>query len=277
MGGREDIQWRMGSTLVRPEFPLVMGIINTTPDSFHTASRHVDLNDALHTAERMVAEGAAILDIGGASSRPGSTAVPEAVELERVLPVVQSIRKHFPNIVISIDTCRAVVAKEAVAAGANMVNDISAGRSDPDMLATVARLNVPYIMMHMQGEPRTMQTAPYYTNVLAEVLQFLAQRALAARQAGIADVLVDPGFGFGKDAQQNFALLAGLPALCNLGMPVLVGLSRKRMINETLGTLPAEALNGTTVLNTRALQAGASVLRVHDVREAVQAVKLMGR
>ncbi|MGV9014086.1 MAG: dihydropteroate synthase [Flavobacteriales bacterium] len=277
MGVREGIQWRMGNTLVRPQFPLVMGIINATPDSFHVASRHADLKDALHTAENMVAEGATILDIGGASSRPGSTAVPEAVELERVLPVVQSIRKHFPSIVLSIDTWRAAVAKEAVAAGANMVNDISAGRSDPDMLATVARLNVPYIMMHMQGEPRTMQKAPHYTDVLAEVLQFLSQRALAARRSGIADVLVDPGFGFGKNALQNFALLAGLPALCNLGMSVLVGLSRKRMINETLGTLPDEALNGTTVLNTRALHAGASILRVHDVREAVQAVRLMGR
>lgn len=274
MSGGEGIEWRMGGTLVRPNFPLVMGIINTTPDSFHAASRHAHVDAALLSAEHMVAEGATILDVGGASSRPGAHEVSGREEISRAVPVVRAIRDRFPEVIISIDTWRADVAAEAVAAGANMVNDITAGRGDPAMLATVAGAGVPYILMHMQGGPMTMQVAPHYGDVLAEVLHFLSERALAAHQAGVADVLVDPGFGFGKTTEHNFALLNGLSALCNLGFPVVAGLSRKRMINEVLGTTPAEALNGTTVLNTRALLAGASVLRVHDVREAVEAVKL---
>lgn len=274
MGG-EDIVWRLRGRLVRREAPLVMGILNRTPDSFLGASRLDRLEHVVQAADSMLSEGADILDLGGASSRPGAQEVPLEEERRRVLPAIEALRFRFPNALISVDTWRAAVAAEAVEAGADLVNDISAGRLDPDMFTRVATLGVPYILMHMQGQPRTMQQAPHYRDVVAEVVRYLGERLLAARQAGIADLLVDPGFGFGKTTAHNYALLRGLPALKQLGVPVLVGLSRKRMINEVLGTTPAEALNGTTVLNTMALQQGAVVLRVHDVRPAVEAVKLL--
>lgn len=271
----EDIVWGLHGRLVKLRSPSVMGILNLTPDSFHHESRQATVEDALRTAERMLSEGAAILDVGGASSRPGSREVPLEVERERVIPLITELHARFPEALISIDTWRAAIAEEAVHAGASMVNDISAGLMDPDMFATVARLQVPYVLLHMQGTPRTMQHAPTYSDVLAEVVKFLSERLLAARQAGIADVVIDPGFGFGKDKDHNFALLKRLPAIKQLGVPVLVGLSRKRMINEVLGTRPADALNGTTVLNTLALLNGADILRVHDVRPAVESIKLV--
>lgn len=254
--------------------PAVMGILNATPDSFHGDSR-VDVDGALRLAERMLTEGAAVLDIGGASSRPGSAEVDAAEELRRVLPVIAAVHARFPEALISVDTWRAAVAREAVGAGAGLVNDIGAGLLDPEMLRTVATLNVPYIAMHMQGTPATMQQAPHYDDVAAEVTHFLSERLHACHAAGIADVLVDPGFGFGKSTGHNYTLLRELPRMVALGAPVLVGVSRKRMINEVLGTSPAGALNGTTVLNTLALLGGAAVLRVHDVREAVQCVQLV--
>lgn len=253
---------------------MVMGIVNITPDSFHAESRHATVDAALRSAGRMLEEGAAILDIGGASSRPGSQEVPLGEERARVIAVVRAIHAHYPDACISIDTWRATIAAEAVDAGASLVNDVSAGRMDKDMLATVAKLQVPYVLMHMQGTPRTMQLAPEYGDVVAEVVQFLSERSLAARHAGIADIVVDPGFGFGKNTAHNFALLAGITAIKQLGLPVLAGLSRKRMVNDVLGTTPAEALNGTTVLNTMALLNGADMLRVHDVKPAVEAIKL---
>lgn len=252
-----------------------MGILNITPDSFHQASCTATVDDALRRAEVMLGDGAAILDVGGASSRPGSLEVPLEVERERALPVVRALHRRFPQALISIDTWRADIAAGAVEAGACLVNDISAGSMDEAMLGAVARLKVPYILMHMQGTPRTMQVAPAYNDVVAEVVKFLSGRALAARAAGIADLVVDPGFGFGKNTGHNFALLHGLQAVRQLGYPVLAGLSRKRMINDVLGTVPGEALNGTTVLNTMALLNGAHILRVHDVRAAVEAVKLV--
>lgn len=255
---------------------MVMGIINATPDSFHAASRAATVDDALRTADRMLAEGAAVLDIGGASTRPGATPVDPVVERERAVHVTNALHRRFPEALLSIDTMNAAVADAAVQAGARMVNDVSAGRQDPAMFATVARLQVPMVLMHMQGEPRSMQRDPQYGNVVADVVHFLSDRVLAARQAGVADLLVDPGFGFGKNTRHNHDLLHGLPALACLGLPVVVGLSRKRMVNDVLGTSPAEALNGTTVLNTMALLAGAHVLRVHDVQEAVQAIALTG-
>lgn len=261
---------------MRPRLPSVMGIINSTPDSFHAASRHASVDAALWIADRMIADGASFLDVGGASTRPGASEVPIEEERARTLPVIDALHKRFPEVTLSIDTWRAAVAEEAVQAGAGLVNDISAGTFDPRMLDTVARLNVPYLLMHMQGAPATMQHAPHYEDVLAEVVHFLSERALAARNAGIADVLVDPGFGFGKTTAHNFTLLKGLSAIRGLGYPIVSGLSRKRMINEVLGTTPAEALNGTTVLNTMALLGGTDILRVHDVKEAVQAVKLTG-
>ena len=225
----------------------------------------------------MLEEGAAILDIGGMSTRPGADEVPEEEELQRVLPVIQAVHQRFPQALLSVDTWRASVAREAVAAGVCMVNDIGAGLLDGAMLPTVAQLGVPYVAMHMQGTPRTMQQAPHYGDVVAEVTHFLSERLAAAHRAGIADVVLDPGFGFGKTTDHNYALFRGMQRLHALGAPLLVGISRKRMINEVLGTTPAEALNGTTVLNTLALQQGAAILRVHDVRVAVEAVRLNAR
>ncbi|MEO8591673.1 MAG: dihydropteroate synthase [Flavobacteriales bacterium] len=268
------ITWRIKDRLGEPHFPLVMGILNATPDSFHAGSR-VDVHTVLGTAERMLNTGAAILDIGGASSRPGAAEVPLNDELRRVLPLIEAVHLRFPEALISIDTWRSVVAHEAVDAGAGLVNDIGAGLLDAKMMSTVAGLGVPYVAMHMQGTPGTMQQDPTYTDVVSEVTRFLSERIHAARTAGIADVLIDPGFGFGKTTVQNYALLRSLPRLAALGVPMLVGLSRKRMINEVLGTKPEEALNGTTALNTVALLHGASILRVHDVREAKEVVDLL--
>ncbi len=223
----------------------------------------------------MLEAGATILDVGGASSRPGALVVPEEEERIRTMAVIQAIHQQFPDTIISIDTWRSTIAAQAVEAGATLINDISAGLQDCLMLPTVAKLRVPYVVMHMQGLPKFMQEAPTYSDVVAQVVKFLAERASAAKQAGIADLVLDPGFGFGKTATHNFTLLNGLQTLKKLGMPVLAGLSRKRMINEVLGTIPAQALNGTTVLNTLALLNGADILRVHDVRPAVEAVKLL--
>jgi len=233
------------------------------------------VDDALRAAERMLEEGAAILDIGGMSTRPGSEAIDEAEELSRVLPVITAIHSRFPEAWLSIDTYRNAVARKGVEAGACIVNDISAGLLDPEMLKTVAELGVPYIAMHMQGTPKNMQQSPAYSDVAAEVSHFLSERLNAARAAGIADVILDPGFGFGKTTAHNYMLMRELGRITALGAPVLVGVSRKRMINEVLGKTAAEALNGTTVLNTIALIGGASILRVHDVREAMEAVKLV--
>lgn len=270
------ITWRLGDRLFEPRFPLVMGIINATPDSFHSSSRATSVDDALHLAERMLAQGADILDIGGQSSRPGSGEGDEREERRRVMPVIEAIHREFPEALISVDTWRASIASEAVAFGARMVNDVGAGLLDGAMLKTVAGMGVPYVAMHMQGVPATMQHAPCYTDVVAEVTFFLSERLRAAHAAGIADVILDPGFGFGKTSRHNYALLRELPRLNALGAPVLAGLSRKRMINEVLGTTPADALNGTTALNTLALSRGAAILRVHDVKEAVECLKLVG-
>lgn len=266
--------WRLKDRLHEARFPMVMGIINATPDSFLAASR-AGTSDALRLGERMLLEGASILDIGGMSTRPGSEEVPESEELRRAIPMVEALHLRFPEALLSIDTYRSRVAHDAVMAGASLVNDIGAGLLDDRMLETVARLHVPYIAMHMQGNPRTMQADPRYTDAVAEVTLFLSRRLSAARQAGIADAVLDPGFGFGKAITHNYALLARLGSIVALGAPVLVGLSRKRMINEVLGTAPDEALNGTTALNTIALLKGASILRVHDVKEAMQCVRLV--
>jgi len=266
--------WRLIDTLHTPRYPVIMGILNATPDSFHAASR-VGNDDLLAKAEAMLEQGAGILDIGGISTRPGAEAIGEAEEIDRVVPAIRAVHARFPQALISVDTYRSAVAREAVAAGARMVNDIGAGLLDSTMLDTVAALHVPYILMHMQGTPRTMQQAPKYPDVVNDVVHFLSTRMAAAHNTGIADVIVDPGFGFGKTTAHNLALFNGLTALCALGAPVLVGISRKRMINEVLGTTAAEALNGTTVFNTLALQRGAAILRVHDVREARQAVQLV--
>ncbi len=253
--------------------PIVMGIINATPDSFYTGSR-VTGETALEKAEQMLQEGATILDIGGQSTRPGSEKISMEEELKRVIPVIETIQQHFPGTFISIDTYYAKVAAEAVAAGASIVNDISAGSIDEKMLSTVASLRVPYICMHMKGDPQNMQKAPVYENVTKEVLDFFIHRIEEITQAGIVDTIVDPGLGFGKTIHHNFQLLRELQAFHMLGKPLLIGVSRKSTIYKTLGITEEQALNGTTVLNTISLLNGANILRVHDVKEAMEAITL---
>lgn len=262
--------------LVMLDKPLVMGIINITPDSFYEGDLATGLDGIVAKARQMVAEGASFLDIGGQSTRPGSDRLSAEVEAERVLPVIARLKAELPQAIISIDTYHAAVAQQAVEAGASMVNDIGAGLMDEAMLSAVAALQVPYICMHMQGRPETMQQNPLYNDVVTEVLDFFIERIAACRQAGIKDVVVDPGFGFGKTQAHNFALLKNLAAFNMLQCPLLAGLSRKGMVYKTLGITPAEALNGTTALHTLALQNGAHILRVHDVKEAMEVVKLMG-
>lgn len=255
--------------------PVVMGIINVTPDSFYGGSRSASIQHAIAQAGKMIAEGAAILDIGGQSTRPGSETVGAEEEIGRVVPVIQAIKQAYPNIFISIDTYYAAVAQAAVEAGADMVNDISGGTIDGEMLATVARLRVPYICMHIKGTPATMQQHAVYNDVTKEVLEYFTERIAACRRAGIIDIIVDPGFGFAKTPAHNFSLLRNLNMFNILGIPMLAGISRKSTIYKTLGVTADEALNGTTVLNTIALLNGVHILRVHDVKEAVEAVKLV--
>lgn len=254
--------------------PIVMGILNTTPDSFYSQSRVSGGDAILQKAEEMISQGAAILDIGGQSTRPNSERVSAADELKRVIPAIQKIHTTFPDQVISIDTFYAVVAKEAVAAGASIVNDVSAGTLDEDLLPAVAQLGVPYVLMHMQGDPQTMQQSPQYKNVTLEVFDSLSFKLKSLQAAGINDIIIDPGFGFGKTIAHNFQLLRELPFFLQLQKPVLVGVSRKGTVYKTLGVTAEEALNGTTVLHSFALLNGASILRVHDVKEAVEAITL---
>lgn len=254
--------------------PLVMGILNATPDSFYNKGRDSSTASILKKAELMIKDGAGLLDVGGATTKPGSTDVGAEEELRRVLPVIEALRAHFPDAWISIDTFHARVAREAVAAGASIVNDVSAGALDPEMIDTVAALKVPYIAMHMQGTPATMQQQPEYGDVVTEVLDYLNAKMQQCRKAGITDLILDPGFGFGKTVAHNFMLLQHLHLFRTAGVPVLAGLSRKSMVCRTLGIPPEEALNGTTALNMVALQQGASILRVHDVREAREVIAL---
>ena len=254
--------------------PLVMGIINTTPDSFYSGSRQESIDAVLRKAEIMIQEGATILDIGGQSTRPGSDKLTVEEELKRVIAPIDEINKNFPEAFISIDTYYSKVAEMAVAAGASVVNDISAGSIDSKMINTVASLKVPYVLMHMQGTPQTMQQQPVYDNVTRVVLDFLIKKVNVLHQSGITDIIVDPGFGFGKSITNNFELLRNLTVFKMLNCPLLLGISRKSTIYKTIGSTPEKSLNGSTVLHTIGLLNGASILRVHDVREAVEAIKL---
>ncbi len=254
--------------------PIVMGIINTTPDSFYSGSRANQMDDVLFRAEKMMQEGATILDIGGQSTRPGSEQVGTDEELKRVIPALEAIAKRFPEAFLSVDTFYAKVARAAVEAGNAIVNDVSAGSIDEELLPTVAELKAPYVLMHMKGHPQTMQLNPTYENVVTEVFDALNFKMAELIQSGINDIIIDPGFGFGKTIRHNFQLLKGLSYFQQLQKPLLVGLSRKGTIYKTLHITAEEALNGTTVVNTLALANGAAILRVHDVREAMQAIKL---
>ncbi len=251
-----------------------MGILNATPDSFFNKGQESDTDSLLRTAEKMLRNGASILDIGGASTKPGQPLITADEELERVMPVVNAIHKNFPEAWLSIDTYNSATAKESVNAGISIVNDVSSGRFDKEMLHTVAALNVPYIAMHMQGTPQTMQVDPQYDNVVQDVYQYLENVCAQCAAAGITNVIIDPGFGFGKTVAHNFALLRSLNTFHKLGKPVLAGLSRKSMICKPLKVNPEHALNGTTALNMVALQNGANILRVHDVKEAMEVIKL---
>ncbi|MBD0375111.1 MAG: dihydropteroate synthase [Flavisolibacter sp.] len=255
--------------------PKVMGIINTTDDSFYSGSRITQIDKVLQKAEGMLQEGAAIIDIGGQSTRPDSHRIAAEEELQRVMPAVEALLKTFPHAILSIDTFYSKVAYEAVQAGVSIVNDVSAGTIDEQLWPTAAALGVPYTLMHMQGDPQTMQKNPTYNNVVLEVFDFLNFKLAALHKLGINDVIVDPGFGFGKTIDHNFSLLHQLSYFKNLNSPLLVGLSRKATVYKTLGITTEEALNGTTVLHTISLLNGANLLRVHDVKEAVQAIKLV--
>jgi len=257
--------------------PKVMGILNITPDSFYSDSRTNSIDKALKKTEQFLNEGAAFIDVGGYSSRPGAKDISSDEELERLIPVIEKLAKTFPEIIISVDTFRARVAEESILAGAHIINDIAAGDMDERMFETVARLQVPYIMMHMQGTPQTMQQNPVYENILLDVIDYFAKKIAMLRALKIHDVIIDPGFGFGKTIEHNYELLNQLQELKIFKLPVLVGLSRKGMIHKALQTSAEQALNGTTVLNTIALQKGAGILRVHDVKEAVECVRLVNR
>ncbi len=255
--------------------PIVMGIINVTPDSFYEGSRSQYIDEVINKASLMIKDGATIIDIGGQTTKPGSEEIGVEEELKRVQPVIKELRKAFPQIFISIDTYHSTVAKSAIEAGADITNDVSAGLMDNEMLATVAALKVPYICMHMQGVPQTMHHNPAYEDVTKEVLDFFIERTATSKTAGIKDIIIDVGFGFGKTIHHNFTLLKNMKVFKMLDKPVLAGISRKSTIYKTLGITANEALNGTTVLNTIALLNGANILRVHDVKEAMECIALV--
>ena len=254
--------------------PKVMGILNITPNSFYDGGKLKSDHDILLHAEKMITEGADFIDIGGMSTKFNAEEISVAEELHRVLPVIQLLQQNFPETILSLDTYRAVVAKAGIEAGVGIINDISAGMFDNDMFQTVAAHQVPYIMMHIQGTPQTMQQNPQYENVVQEVLQYFIQKTAAAQQAGINDIIIDPGFGFGKTLAHNYTLLKYLNDLSIFNKPLLVGLSRKSMIYKLLEVKPSEALNGTTALNILALLNGSTILRVHDVKEAKEVIKI---
>jgi len=263
-----------GGKLIDLSTPKVMGILNITPDSFYAGSRVESVNDALQKAAKMLAEGADMLDIGAYSSRPGAVDISEQEETDRLLPVVEAIAKNHPYAVLSVDTFRAKVAEAGIKTGAHIINDISGGQLDNDMFSTLAKLQVPYILMHMKGTPQNMTQMAQYEDIVPEVISYFAERIAQLTSLGVKDVILDLGFGFAKLQQHSYALLNRLHELDIFQLPILAGVSRKRMIYHVLGTTANEALNGTTVLNTIALMKGANILRVHDVKEAVEAVKL---
>lgn len=255
--------------------PQVMGIMNITPDSFYPGSRTQDEDAIRQRILQIKEEGATMIDIGGYSSRPGAEDVTPEEEVRRLLLGIKLTRELWPYAIISVDTFRAAVARECIQNGADIINDIAGGDLDPEMFSTVAELHVPYILMHMKGTPQTMQQAPQYEDVTKEVIRHLGERVERLHEMGVSDIILDPGFGFAKTLEHNYELLSRMEDLKVLGLPILAGVSRKSMIYRLLGTTPDEALNGTTVLNTIALQKGATILRVHDVREAVETIKIV--
>ena len=256
------------------ESPLIMGIVNITPDSFYDGGRYISLKAAIEHSEQLISEGADIIDLGAASTRPGAADVSPEEELNRLLPVLDHLIKHHSKIPVSIDTFHASVAQETTDRGASLINDISGG-SDSEMYKTVGKLKIPYVLMHIQGTPKTMQKAPNYTDVVEEAFQYFSERINKLESAGVEQIIIDPGFGFGKTIEHNYSLLRHLDRFKSLGYPIMVGLSRKSLINKVLKTKPENALTGTISLNTIALLQGADILRVHDVKEAKQVIQVV--
>ena len=266
---------RTNSGLISLEKPVVMAIINITPDSFYTSCKSMAQHEVLLAAEKAINEGACILDIGGYSTRPGAPDISTEEETKRICNALKWIRKEFPSIPISVDTFRSKVAEIAIENGADMINDISGGTLDDAMFSTIAQLKVPYILMHMKGTPATMQSMTKYDNLLSEIIHFFEERIRTLTLSGVNDIILDPGFGFAKTLDQNYELLQKLPYLQQLGYPLLAGISHKSMLYKLLDVDAAETLNATTVANTIALMNGANILRVHDVKEAVEAIKIV--
>jgi dihydropteroate synthase len=272
---QQKLTLNVRGTLMDLSKPKIMGVLNLTPDSFYDGGRNNSLADALRKTEQLLAEGADLLDLGAYSSRPDAEHITEELEFERMIPVIRAIAKEFPKALLSVDTFRSGIAKAAVGEGADLINDISAGAMDSDMFKTIAELKVPYIMMHMRGTPQTMASQTNYTNMIVEIAQYFAEKIQALKELGVKDLIIDPGFGFAKTLEQNYELLGKLEHLKITGHPILAGLSRKSMIYKLLDTDAEHALNGTTAANTIALLNGATILRVHDVQAAIEAVKIV--
>ncbi len=264
-----------GGILLSLGRPLVMGILNLTFDSFYDGGKHKSTDDVFTHVSQMLEEGADIIDIGAVSTKPGAKEITTVEEKNKLIPILKVIKKEYPNAIISIDTYRSEVAKAAVDCGAHIINDISAGSFDKEMFKTISELQVPYIIMHIQGTPMNMQKNPVYNNVVKEVVYYLSKKVEELKRLGVNDIIIDPGFGFGKTVEHNYELLNNLEYFKIFELPLLVGFSRKSMINKVLNTTPSDALNGTTVLNTIALMKGANILRVHDVKEAVETIKIV--
>lgn len=276
MSPQDTIFYEKIEQIFKPDSePLIMGILNVTNDSFYDGGRYTTEEQWLNQTRLMVTEGADIIDIGGCSTRPGAKEITEKEETERLITAIRSVRKHFPEMLVSADTFRAAVAEKAIEAGANIINDISGGTMDKMMFTVVATLQAPYILMHIKGTPQTMQKDPSYLNVTEDVFSFFESRLKVLQKNGFSKVILDPGFGFGKTVEHNYQLLKNLDRFIALGNPILVGISRKSMINKLLNISNKESINGTTILNTIALEKGAKILRVHDVKEAKEAVKIV--
>jgi dihydropteroate synthase len=268
------IKLKGNSIIFSTDNAIVMGILNITDDSFYDGGKYVNEGDIIAQTTKMLDEGASIIDVGAQSSRPGATQISSEQELKKLLPIIKLLKNSFPEIVISVDSFWANTAKEAVIAGADIINDISAGEMDKQMFDTIAILQVPYIMMHMPGTPLNMQKNPVYKNVTQEVITFFEKKIEILKNKGVSQIVIDPGFGFGKTIKHNYELLNNLQEFKLLGFPVLIGASRKSMIYNLLDSSPQEALNGTSVINSMALQNGADILRVHDVKEAIECIKI---
>lgn len=264
-----------GGRLISLETPLVMGVINVTPDSFYDGGKHSSDKDILNSVGRMIEAGVSIIDVGAYSTRPKASDISIEEEKQRLLPAIKLIRSNYPEAVISADTFRASVAADAIKEGAMIINDISCGTMDDTMFETIAQYNVPYIMMHIQGTPQNMQDNPVYKDIVIDIMDYFIPKLDKLKLMGVNDIIIDPGFGFGKSLEQNYELLKKLYLLKMLDCPICCGFSRKSMINKVIGTRPSEALNGTTVLNTLALLQGANILRVHDVKEVIEAIKIV--